>query len=278
MNRRHFLAALCASVLGAGAARADDFPWPLRVRAKRMPLLIAGSRTMFDLNRALAAEFAKTHPLVDIVVEKGGSLPGLIALKRGALDVAAMERDLTVAEDDLQTRNFLVARNDITLIVNSKSPISSLSREQVRALLAGAIGNWKQVGGPDAPVRVISRRRGSTSRQFVEEVVLGGDDIAVNAREMENTEKLTEQVAADPFAIGYVSLKDRSGLSGIAHIGVDGVIATRASVLSGRYPYTQSLYLVLHGERQGAAAEFVAFARSPAGQKIVEQQRLVPVC
>lgn len=278
MDRRRFIAALCTSVLGTGAARAAVFPWSVRVKAERTPLLIAGSRTMFDLNRALAAEFARTRPLVDVVVEKGGSLPALIALKRGALDVAAMERDLSVAEDDALTRNFLIARNDISIIVNGKSPVSSLSREQVRGLLTGAIVNWKQVGGHDAPVHVISRTRGSTSRQFVEDVVLGGGDITLNAREMESTKLLAERVAADPLAIGYTSLKDRQDMPGIAHIGVDGVIATRPSVLSGRYPYTQSLYLALYGDKHGVAAEFVAFARSPAGQKIVEQQRMVPVC
>lgn len=277
MKRRNFLGAACASLLGNSIAHAGVFPWSFSVKAERTPLLIAGSPTMFNLNLALVAAFSTQHPLVDAVVEKGGSLPALIALKRGALDVAALERDLSVAEDDLLTRNFLIARNNIAIIVNARSPLSSLSREQVRALLTGAITNWKQLGGPDATVRLISRTRGSTSRQFVEEVVLGGDDIAVNARDVETSRQLSEQVAADPYAVGYLSLKDRNDVSGIVQLGVDGVIATRESVLSGRYPYTQSLHMVLYGERHPVAAEFVAFARSAAGQKIVAQQGLVPV-
>lgn len=281
MNRRNMLIALVAGTTAGGALGgvfgANLAGWPFSLKVSRQPLLIAGSGTMFALNRALADEFYKTHPSVDIVVEKGGSLPGLIALKRGAIDLAAIGRDVTMAEDD-DVRDFLIARNDITIVVHKKSPIGSLSSTRVRAIFTGEIDNWKQIGGPDAPVHVISRTRGSTSREFVEEVVLEGDDITPNAREMADTRQLAEAVAADPFAIGYVALKDRAGIADIASLAVDGVAASRATILSGRYPYTNSLYLAMNGEQPGPAADFVAFARSAEGQRIVEQQRLVAVC
>lgn len=278
MNRRHALLTLSATALAAGAAVASALPWKFAVKAQRQSLLVAGSSTMFALNQALAEEFSKRHASIDIVVEKGGSLPGLIALKRGAIDVAAMTRDLTVAEDDSRIRNFLIAKNNIAIVVNKRSPIVSLSREQVRALFAGDAVNWKQVGGPDAPVTVISRTQGSVSRQFVEDVVLDGGDITLNAKEMPNARQLAERVAADPFAIGYVAVKDSEDLAELSYLAVDGVTASRATILSGRYPYTNALYLVLQGDKQGPAADFVAFARSPQGQKIVEQQHLVPTC
>ena len=274
MNRRDFLLALA---LGTAAADCAAFDWPFRTGNKRKSLLLAGSNTMLALNQALAAEFSKLHPLVDVVVEKGGSLPGLIALKRGAIDIAAMARDITALEDETRILNFLIARNDITIVVNRKLPVKSLSRGQIRALLTGAITNWKQVGGPNAPIHVVSRIRGSTSRQFVEEVVLGGRDITASARNLPSAQKLAESVAADPYAIGFISLKDSKGIADVSSLQVDGVTASRRTVLSDRYPYTQSLYLVLSGKKDGPASDFVAFARSPAGQAIVEQQRMVPV-
>lgn len=274
MNRRSLLLALAAAPVVAGGM---SFRWQ-STKEGRQALLIAGASAMFWLNQELAKEFIKSNPSIDVVVEKGGSLPGLIALKRGAIDLAAMDRDLTVAEDDLGTRNFLIARSNVTIVVNKKSPIKSLSSEQIRALFAGDMTNWKQAGGPDAPVHVISRTRGSTARQFVEDVVLSGSDITVAAREVQKAGQLIEQVAADPYAIGYLTLKDKELGGEVAYLAVDGVAASRATILSGRYPYTHSLYLLLYGDKQGAAADFVAFARSPAGQKIVEQQRLMSVC
>lgn len=275
MNRRNLLLALAASVFATNSAA---FDWALPTRKGRRSLLIAGSGTMLALNKALAAAFFKSHPLIDMVVEKGGSLAGLIALKRGAIDVGAMSRDLTVAEDEFNIRGFLVAKNEVSIVVNRRLPITSLFREQIRAIFNGKITNWKQAGGPDAPVRVISLMQGSTSRQFIEDVVLGGHDIIASAREAGSAKELSAIVAADPFAIGYISLKDHEGVADVPSIAVDGVTASRATIISERYPYTQPLFLLLYGDKPGPAADFVAFARSPAGQKIVEQQGLVSVC
>jgi phosphate transport system substrate-binding protein len=286
MKRRKILLALAAATatgatLSAALTSATNTTfgsaryWPFAMKTGHQPLLIAGSGTMYALNRALADAFAQLHPECDLVVEKGGSLPALIALKRGAIDIAAMEHDMTASEEESHLRNFLIARNDIGIAVNKKSPIALLSTDQIRGLLSGDIGNWKHVGGPDAAVQVISRQRGSTSRHFIEEVVLAGGDIAPEAIEVANTRQLAERVAANPHAIGYISLKDRVGIGEVAYLAVDGVAASRETILSNRYPFTQSLYLVVLGDQPGPATEFIAFARSAAGQQIIGQQRLV---
>jgi phosphate transport system substrate-binding protein len=64
----------------------------------------------------------------------------------------------------------------------------------------------------------------------------------------------------------------------MALLAVDGVDATRATVLSGRYPFTHSFHLLLHGDPGGVRADFVRFARSAAGQALVARLGLVPVC
>ena len=281
MNRRAFLLTLAASASGVAAAGSSfdlmGFRLPLTAKNTRKSLLIGGAGAMFGLNQALAAQFSETHPLVDVVVEKGGSLPGLIAVKRGAIDLAAMARELSVSEDEPGMRNFLIARSSVTIVVNKTLPIKNLAQQQIRGLLTGGIRNWKDVGGPDAPVNVVSRMRGSTTRQFIEEVVLDGEDIITGAKEMASTKLQAEAIAADPHAIGYVASKDDAGKADIAALSVDGVEASRATVLSDRYPYTHSFYLLLYGDRAGLARDFVVFARSAAGQKIVAQQGLLPV-
>jgi phosphate transport system substrate-binding protein len=272
------LAASASAVVAGSAANLEGFRWRLPAKEGRKSLLIGGAGAMVPLNQALAAAFIKLHAMVDIVVEKGGSLQGLIAARRGAIDLAAMTRDLSIEEDDESAHDYLIARGDVRIVVNHRSPVKGLSQQQIRALLAGELTNWKQVGGADAPVNVISRTRGSTTRQFVEEVVLGGGEVTSNAREMETTKLLAASVAADPYAIGYVASKDSEGIANVLAIAVDGVTASRATVLSGRYPYTHSFSLLLYGEQIGLRLDFVNFARSPAGQTIVAQSGLVPVC
>jgi phosphate transport system substrate-binding protein len=276
MRRRGFL--LVALALAGGGVLAwrerDLLPGRQPLRAS---LLIGGSGTMLELNKALAEAFSRTHPLVDTVVEGGGSLAGLIAVKRGAIDLAAMSRDLTPEEDDPLTRGYLVAKDGLVIVVNRGLGVNGLTGRQVRALFAGETANWRDLGGPDAPVALLSRKFGSTSRQFVEEKILGGGEIASRAVELPSAKALLERVAAEPDAVGYLALKDAVETAGVAYLEIDGVAPSRATLLSGRYPYSRSLYLVVHGNGPELAGEFVAFARSTVGQRIVEQQHLVSV-
>lgn len=272
-NRRKLLT-IAGALTTARAHAALNF-WPFDKRTSRRPLLIAGANAMFALNRALAVAFAKLHPDIDVVVESGGALSALIALKRGSVDLAAMDRDLKVNEEAAGLKGYLIARNGVGIVVNPECKLNSLKAAQVRALLAGEITQWAQVGGLQAPVQVISRTRGSTGRQFVEDVILSGGDIAATAIECDGPQKLIQTVANTPNAIGYISLKDKIDLKTVSYIAVDGVVASRETLLSGRYPFTQSLYLVLQADPRSTAQEFVDFVRSRTGQEIVDAANMI---
>ncbi|HEY6896305.1 MAG TPA: phosphate ABC transporter substrate-binding protein [Rhodocyclaceae bacterium] len=263
---------------GLGAAAAGGAWWAFGTARDnaRPALLIAGASAMLKLNQALAQGYAKLNSKLDIVVEQGGSLPGLIALKRGAIDIAAMSRDLEDAEDDALTRSYLVAKNEIAIAVHPDSPLRNLSRAQVRAVFAGEIRNWNTLGGPSGEIRVISRKPDSSSRLFVQEVVLAGDDIRLDAHEADSAADAARLIAADPHAIGFIGLKDRDATP-LNYLAVDGVAPVRTTVLSGRYPFSQPLHLVLYGEANRDSRAFVEFAMSSAGQAIVAAQHLIPV-
>lgn len=270
---------LLASLGTLGIAASATGWWWLRQRphaALRASLLIAGANTMLDLNRALTQEFTRNHPMVDVAVEQGGSLAGLIAVQRGAIDVAAMSRELSEAEDSPRTRSYLVAKNDIAIAVHPQSPLRNLSAQQVRAILMGEITEWQAVGGPPGAIRVVSRAPGSSSRQFLQELVLQGEDFTLQALEVESAKEMAKEIAADPLAIGYVALKDRDATP-LNYLSIDGVPATRTTVLSGRYRFTQPLFFVVYGDASPTAQAFVQFALSPRGQAIVAEQHLFPV-
>lgn len=281
MNRRHFFGLFLASasaLIAGGVTNAGGFRLHLSEQARRSSMLIASARAMFDLCNALAEAYKIQNPEVDFVIEKGDSLQGLIAAKRGAIDLAAITRDLTTSEDGLATYNYLIARSNISIVVHAQSPIKDLTQEQIGAIFMGHISNWKQVGGSDLPITLYSRVRGSSTRQYVEEVVLNGGDFASSAIEMESTKALATAVAADPSGIGYLAAKDESGNVAVSALSVDGVAANEVTILSGRYPYTHPFYLLLAGDKNQHKVNFIKFAQSPAGQAIVIKQGLVPVC
>ncbi|NIA55093.1 hypothetical protein HAV22_15760 [Massilia sp. TW-1] len=271
----------CIVLAGAGVlATVACTPGHGDVRAAQESLLVGGAAAMVPLARALAQAFVQGRADVAIVVERGGSLPAYIAASRGAIDVAAMTRALSDTEDDAGARQYLIARDDIGIVVNRNQALRSLTRAQVRAAFAGEIANWRALGGPDAPLSVYAHARDATARRSAELLLLGGGALALDARECADDTALAAAVAADPTAIGYLPGHARAGAGadGLALLAVDGVEATCAAVLSGRYPFTHGFHLLLHGAPGGTRAEFVRFARSPAGQAIVERLGLVAVC
>lgn len=266
-----------AAVVAPGSADAKGLNfWPFDRRTSRRPLLIAGAHAMYALNQSLAEAFSKTHNNIDVVLESGASLSALIALKRGSVDVAVMSRDIKNSEDEIGLRNYLVARNGIAIAVGPGIKLSNLQSHQVRAMFSGEVSNWSQVGGPNAPVRVISRTRGSAAREFVEGVLLEGGDITAAAIECDSARKLTQMVANTPHAIGFISIKDKLTAVPVGYVNVGGVEASRETLLSERYPYTQSLYMVTLSDHQRTTAKlFVDFVRSAPGQSLVDAAGMV---
>lgn len=274
MTRRYLYAFFALLLLGIGLASfLSWWNWP----QSRPSLLLAGSTAMQPLNQALLKDFAKQYPDVDVVVESGGSMPGLIAVKRGAIDIAAMSRDLSVAEDAPLTRSYLIAKSNLVLISNIRLPVTTLTQAQVRSLFNGEIDNWKTVGGPDAPVHLLTRPADSTVRLLMDEMVLKGDDLSSEAMSVPSLDLLLQWVESDPWAISYATLHEPEGRPNLKILAIEGVSPSRETTYSGRYPLTQSLYWVLYGESSLVAQQALAFAQSPAGQALVAQNQLIPV-
>lgn len=269
-TRRHIVIGAGAGI--AGVAAAGGGWWLYQQHSLRVPqsLLVAGSGSMYRLTRALGDRFAKLHPDVALVVQSGGSLAGLLAVRHGTIDVAAMSRDLTEAEDTPNARSHLVALKEIAIVVHPASAVSGLDKAQLRSIFTGEITNWKAVGGPNATINVVSRLDGSSALRFLEEELLDGEEIAVNARTLAHGQQVAEAVAADKNAIGFMSMNEETKTP-LRRLAIDGVLPTRATILSGRYPLTQPMHLVLYGKPSKAASDFVAFALSPEGQAIAKQ-------
>ena len=242
MNRREILIALGASAVASPAGAVSLSDWLLSRRTSRKPLLIAGSGAMAELNQGLIAAFSKMNPDIDAVLESGSSKSALIALKRGSIDVAAMDRDLTESEDEEGLLNFLVARDGVDIVVSRQSPISMLTSPQVRGIFEGNIGNWAQVGGPDAPIEVVASARGTPSRHFMEDNILEGGEIVPSSAVCDSSAQLVNVVAGNPRAIGFVLLNDRQVGETVRMLSVDGVDVSRATILSSRYPFIPAPY------------------------------------
>jgi phosphate transport system substrate-binding protein len=238
-------------------------------------LLIGGASAMYDVNVALGKAFEKRHG-IKVIVEGGGSLPGLLAARRHAIDIAAMARDLEADEAAADAHIHLIARDAIAVVVHPRNPLRQLRRDVVHAILNGKIDHWRAVGGT-GPIDVVARPRGHPTSRYVSEVVLGGGDLTLKAQVRQGGDELLDFIGNNPAAIGCVATDDGAIPSQVVALAVDDVPITRETVLSGRYPYSRSLHLLVYGQPQREVRDFIAFAESPEGQAIVDALGFLPV-
>lgn len=261
-------------------------PTPTKVAAVLSGRLqLAGSTTVQPLAEELAEAFMKLHPQVTIEVQGGGSSVGVTSAGEGTVDIGMASRAVKKSElekfPDLQV--FTIAYDGIAIVTNPGIKLSSLSKDQVQAIFAGEITNFKDVGGPDAVIIVVSREEGSGTRAAFEELVMEYKDAAGEKKVKPIYEKALLQqsngqvrttVATTPNSIGYLSFGflDES----ISAVPIEGVAPTVDNVKNGSYPIFRPLNMLTRGAPKGLAQAFLDFILSDDGQAIVAK-KYIPV-
>jgi phosphate transport system substrate-binding protein len=124
-------------------------------------LTLAGSTSVEPFAEKLAENYMALHPAQTINVQGGGSSAGVMAVTSGACQIGMSSRELKPDERG-QVAESPIALDGIAVIVNRDNPLRGLSLEQVRAVFAGWVTNWRDLGLPlDHSIDTISREEGS---------------------------------------------------------------------------------------------------------------------
>lgn len=236
---------------------------------------IAGSTSVQPVAEKLAIKFEETHPNVKINVQGGGSSLGISSVSQGITDIGTSSRQLTQKEK-AGLNEYVIGREGIVIAVNNKNNVNNLNKTQIKDIFSGNITNWKEVGGPDLEIHVITREAGSGTRSAFETIIMGkGTKIRNDAIVQSSTESVKQAVRQDSGAIGFVSLARMS--TDVKALKIDGVSPSEETVSSGTYSVQTPFIFVVKGEPKGIVKEFIDFTLSPEGQAIVKGEKVVPV-
>ena len=266
---------------------------PSGISAESKSIQIKGSDTMVNLGQSWAEAFSEKHPEVSIAVTGGGSGTGISAILSGTCDIAQSSRDVkpeekTKAESSGKPlKEVTVGYDGIAVIVNPANPISQLTVDQLADIFSGKIKNWKEVGGKDTAMLVLSRERNSGTHVFFLEHIVrhgnakGPEEFSSSALMMPSSQAIAEEVKTSEAAIGYVGLgyitKDHKVL-GVSKTSAGPFLQPNIEdVLDGSYPIGRPLFFLTRGEAEGAVKDFVDFVISPEGQEIVKSLDFVPL-
>ncbi|MBU0663476.1 MAG: PstS family phosphate ABC transporter substrate-binding protein [Proteobacteria bacterium] len=251
---------------------------------------VKGSDTMVHLTSSWAEQFMAQHPDSQISVTGGGSGTGIAALLNGTTDICASSREIQGKEKELAVQKKIdlvehtVARDGLAIIVNPANSVADLSMEQLRKIFIGEYANWKDVGGSDLPIIVLSRESSSGTFVFFQEHVLKKADYTPKARLLAGTSALVQSVQADQGAIAYVglayALDAKTKVKIVAVKSADdaaAVLPSDETVRAGHYPVARPLYLYTNGSASPEVQAFIDFSLSAAGQKIVTETGYISV-
>ncbi len=252
-----------------------------------------GSDTLVNLALAWAETYRTIKPEVSIAVTGGGTGTGIAALINGTVDIANASRQMKeneIAEaraNGVEPEELVVAIDALAVVVHPDNPVSRLTIDQLADIYTGRITNWREVGGDDTPIVLLSRETNSgTHVYFLEEVVRKGskenkDIFAKQTLLMPSSVGITSEIRRNPRAIGYDGLgyvTDHEKVVAVAKNAESPyVLPSVQSGADGSYPIARNLYVYTVGLPTGAIADYLAWIQGTEGQKIVAELGFVPL-
>lgn len=257
---------VCVMALGLGLL-------PGCSRGQRDTVTLAGSTAFQPFAEKLAEHYLAAHPGAAVNVQGGGSAVGIQAALSGAAQIGMADLVQLPREAEALTAT-VVARDGIAIVVHPRNSLADITADQAHEVFAGRITNWKDLGGPDAPIRVICREEGSGTRRSFDQLVLKGEHVSPVALFQNSNGTVREAVTSDPNSVGYVSI----GLVNekVKALAWGGIAATNENVKNGTYPLARPVYFLTHGVQSPAVQRYIDFVLSPEGQGILEAEGLIP--
>jgi phosphate transport system substrate-binding protein len=236
---------------------------------------IKGSDTMLLLNKKLAEEFMIKFPGISVYVEGDGSDTGIKALINNSVEICSASRPLEAEEikefgekHGSVGMSYFIGRDALSIYINLKNPINSLTIEQIADIFTCKIKNWKEVGGEDFKINPISRSNASGTYLYFIKHVLKGEGICPTILTTNTTRDIIDYIRKDVYAIGYGGIGYGDS---IIHCNVNGIEPNKENVVNNSYPISRYLRYYTLQKTQGNVKKFIDWVTSEEGQLIVEE-------
>lgn len=257
-------------------------------------LQVKGSDTEVNVVQRLAENYMKKDANTSIAVTGGGSGVGIAAIINKTTDLANSSRPMKEAEiakakaNGVNPVGIAFAVDGLSVIVNPKNSLKSLTVDQIGQIYRGEVTNWKQVGGPDGPITLYGRQPNSGTFVFFREGVVKGD-YSNKMNQMNGNAQILEAVKKDAGGIGYVGIGYVVDDAGKVVTGINVLDVAKDSrskptsplllenIMSGAYPITRPLYQYFDKNNQAKVEGFVKYELSPEGMAIIKKDGFYPL-
>lgn len=215
----------------------------LAARSHGEDLVVSGSTGV--LPAAEEAARAVSSAGRNVVVMAGGSVLGLTLVERGDVAIALSE-----VRPQPPLNAIVIGRMPVAVVAHRGPGHVHLTLDDLRAILSGAVTNWRQLGGPDLRLTLFFRTPVSGIRIAVLRLLFGGSDVTARSVNALSNGDVLLGVGRTRGAIGFV--EGRSSPAGIRVLPVDGLLPGEKG-----YPLTLPVYAAYMGKLTATARTFL---------------------
>ena len=278
MNKKKWAAALLISVFAAGLALTGCGGNDAGESGPSGKVTVSGSSALLPLAKDAAQKFKAKNDQVSITLNAGGSGTGLKQVSEGSVDIGNSDVFAKEKLPEAKAAELVDHKVAVTVMapVVSKeigTNVKSLTKAQLQDIFTGKVTNWKDVGGPDEAVVLITRPSTSGTRALFTKYALDGkEELSNKSMETDDSGTLVQTVSQTKGAIGYVALSYLMNNNTVTPLAIDGVEPTLDNVYNGKYPVWGYEHMYTKGEATGAVKAFIDFIMSKDYSADIEKQ------
>lgn len=278
MNKKTWAAALLISVFAAGLALTGCGGNDAGESGSSGKITVSGSSALLPLAKDAAKKFKAKNDQVSITLNAGGSGTGLKQVSEGSVDIG--NSDVFAKEKLPEAKAAELVDYKVAVIVMAPvvskeigTNVKSLTKAQLQDIFTGKVTNWKDVGGLDEAVVLITRPSTSGTRALFTKYALDGkEELSNKSMETDDSGTLVQTVSQTKGAIGYVALSYLMNNNTVTPLAIDGVEPTLDNVYNGKYPVWGYEHMYTKGEAAGAVKAFIDFIMSKDYSADIEKQ------
>ena len=278
MNKKTWAAALLISVFAAGLALTGCGGNDAGESGSSGKITVSGSSALLPLAKDAAKKFKAKNDQVSITLNAGGSGTGLKQVSEGSVDIGNSDvfaKEKLPEAKAAELVDYKVAVTVMAPVVSKEigTNVKSLTKAQLQDIFTGKVTNWKDVGGLDEAVVLITRPSTSGTRALFTKYALDGkEELSNKSMETDDSGTLVQTVSQTKGAIGYVALSYLMNNNTVTPLAIDGVEPTLDNVYNGKYPVWGYEHMYTKGEAAGAVKAFIDFIMSKDYSADIENQ------
>lgn len=244
-------------------------------------IVIGGSGSLNEELADLAKAYMARYPgnTIEVRPESMSTEGGMEGVRTGRFQIGLVSRAPNAHEKG-KLIYMAISRSMAGVVVHKSMPVSDLSDNQICEVFSGKVKSWKDLGGNDAKILVLTRKRDDSNTEAFRKKMPCFKDLAVTpeAITLLRGNEVLDALDKRPGTIGITNLgsnfRDHENLKALS---ISGVSPTAETVRNDKYRFVREQGVVLAGEPQGLTKRFMDFMATPEGRKILGSQGAIPL-